>query len=202
MTTREQSFQRAHDAVVHNPAYQFSLPTFQRPKDPEWLLALLKFLGDNWFVIKWILWITAGVVVLTIVGLLVRRYGPLLLRFRRGGPDGPAEPEWRPTQAQARRLLEESDAFAARGLYAEAVHLILLRSIEDIREKRPRLVRPTLTSREIARLDALPETARRVFSGIAGVVERALFAGREVGPADFARCREDYKTFALLGDSS
>src|SRR3546814_12270255 len=56
-------------------------------------------------------------------------------------------------------------SLAASGHYAEAVHLLLRRSIEEIERRRPHLVRPALTSRDIADSAAIPLDARRVFSG-------------------------------------
>ena len=77
------------------------------------------------------------------------------------------------------------------------MHLLLFRSIEDIDGRWPGLVRPALTSRDIAGLGDLPEAARRTFASIAQVVERSLFAGQTLNAADFADCRQAYQAFAL-----
>jgi hypothetical protein len=203
MARSPDNFERVHNALVHDKTYQFSLSGLQRPKTPDWLIALSKFLEWAWPVIKWTLIASAAAIALAIAIHLVRIYWPRL-RSRSPGPAPQVPQPWRPSEAQARQLLEESDSFAARGLYGEAVHLILLRSIEDLRAQRPRLMRPTLTSREIARLDVLPEQARTVFTGIARVVERARFAGRDVGRAEFDNCRDAYRSYAFataLGDA-
>src|SRR3546814_10172873 len=42
----------------------------------------------------------------------------------------------------ARALLAEADALAAEGRFAEAAHLLLYRSVEDIEGRRPGLVKP------------------------------------------------------------
>lgn len=107
------------------------------------------------------------------------------------------EPEWRPEAGPARQLLREADALAAAGHYAEAVHLLLRRSIEEIERHRPHLVRPALTSRDIAADPALPRDARRVFSGIATIVETSLFGGRPVNAAGWDEARTAYEDFAL-----
>jgi hypothetical protein len=109
------------------------------------------------------------------------------------------EEAWTPGAAPARALLEEADALAAGGAYAEAVHLLLVRSVEDIARRRPRLVRPALTSRDLAGADAIPGPARGLFAGIARVVERSLFGGRPVGADDWSRARAAYADFALAG---
>jgi hypothetical protein len=191
-------FFRAHKALLTHSDYQFSLPEVHRQKLPEWLLALERFLPAHWPVIKWGIWIVAGAILLWLAYLLLRKYVPLLPQLFRQQSRPKQTPEaWRPTAAAARELLGESDALAAEGRYGDAVHLLLLRSIEDIQQRRPNLLRPNFTSREIGRLEALPEAARNTFGAIARVVERALFAGDTIGRAEFASCRAAYERFAF-----
>jgi hypothetical protein len=92
--------------------------------------------------------------------------------------------------------LDEADRLAAAGRYAEAVHVLLFRGVDDIRDQRPDLFRRAMTSREIAALPALPERARARFASIAAVVERSFFGGREVDADGWARCRREYEAFA------
>ena len=106
------------------------------------------------------------------------------------------EEEWQPEAAPVRAWLEEADVLAGEGRFAEAAHHLLLRSVEDIGRRRPGLVRPALTSRDLARAPALPQRARQLFSGIAAVVERSLFGGRAVDAKDWAECRSAYADFA------
>jgi hypothetical protein len=94
-------------------------------------------------------------------------------------------------------LLSDADALAAKGRYAEAIHLLLLRSIQEIAQHRPTILKPALTSREISALRELPEAARLAFAQIARIVEQALFAGREVGSHEYAQCRQAYERFAF-----
>lgn len=190
---------RAHAELAGRSEFQTSLPNFKPPETPHWLIALGEFLRHHWPAIKWALWALVALVLLFVAWSLIRAYWPAFAhRMRRPRPVSETQTsDWRPAPVAARRLLEESDALAAQGLYAEAVHLLLLRSIEDIEAQRPHLVRPTFTSREIGSLDALPQAARTVFAGIAHVVERALFACAPVDQSDFARCRKDYEAFAF-----
>ena len=92
-----------------------------------------------------------------------------------------------PDEMPMRRWLEEADALAAQGKYAEAIHHLLFRSIEDISSRRPNLVRPALTSREIAASEAIPSRAGELFASIARLVERSLFGGRAVGRGRLGR---------------
>lgn len=190
----------AHSQLLRDHGLQFQFKTFVPPRPPPWLEALGKTLHAILPVLKVVFWAGVAATVVFILYIIWRevsdgRWGrrrapPLVL----SGADG-----WRPTEQAARVLLADADRLAAEGRFAEAVHTLLHRSIEDIRGVRPDLVRPALTSRDIAALDALPASARPAFAAIAQVVERAFFGGYPVAPDDFARCRQDYEAFALPG---
>lgn len=111
--------------------------------------------------------------------------------------DLPAEDEWVPHEESARSWLEQADALAREGRYAEAVHHLLLKSVDDIASRRPELVRPAVTSRELAAAQALPAAARSLFARIAALVERSLFGGRRVGEGEWQDARSAYSDFAL-----
>ncbi|MEO8113408.1 MAG: DUF4129 domain-containing protein, partial [Phenylobacterium sp.] len=97
----------------------------------------------------------------------------------------------------ARSLLEEADRLAAEGAFDAAAHTLLFRSLEDIAGRRPGLLRPALTSRDIAQIDAMPPSARQAFAAIAQAVEHSFFGGRTLAAGDFARCRAAYESFAF-----
>jgi hypothetical protein len=61
-------------------------------------------------------------------------------------------------------------------------------------------VRPALTSRDIAGLEAMPPGPRDAFGRIAERVERSFFGGREADADDFAAARRDYEAFAFAED--
>jgi hypothetical protein len=92
----------------------------------------------------------------------------------------------------ARALLSEADALAAEGRFAEAVHLLLYRSVEDIEGRRPGLVKPAMTSRDLAEARDLPGVARDAFSRIARAVEISLFGGRSIDAGAWQQCRSAY----------
>ncbi len=104
---------------------------------------------------------------------------------------------WQPLPQTAKLLLDDADRLAMAGRYGDAAHLLLLRGIEDIAERNPRLLRPALTSREIAALKQLPQLPRGAFQSIAQIVEQALFAERALGQEDFRRCRAEYERLAF-----
>jgi hypothetical protein len=212
----------AHDALKADPSIQFSLPSVQPPQPPprwlrdfgEWLADVLRPIAR---LFEWIagfmpdapyarifLWTVLAVAALALALTVYQRvrHGEWRLRRRRR-PEaiavGPEEEAWSPEAAPARSWLREADALAAEGRYAEAVHHLLFRSIEDIGRRRPRLVRPALTSRELAAADALPAPARSLFADIAGLVERSLFGGRPVGAGDWSAARAAYADLVLPG---
>ncbi len=126
------------------------------------------------------------------------REGQWRLPHWRRRPPSPAEApdgDWQPEAAPAHAWLEEADAYAAAGRYADAVHHLLLRSVEDIARRRPGLIRPAFTSRDVATTEGVPPRARQLFAGIAAVVERSLFGKREVDADEWALCRSAYADF-------
>src|SRR6185436_91530 len=149
------------------------------PQLPQWLLAFFRFLASLQPVFEVLFW--AGVAVL--VALILYFIGRELVRYYAKPAAGGAAasenmPSWRPPIARAKALLAEADRLAAQGLYAEAVHVLLFRSIEDIDARRPRTLTPALTSRDILALKEIPATARRAFARIATMVEWSFFGGR------------------------
>jgi len=189
----------AHERLLAHGDLQFDFPGFKPPVTPQWLLDLADFIRRVWPAARWVVLALLAIGVFWIVYVLgreiARRWG--LWTPRDKPAVAQAMPEWRPAPELARNLLRDADALAAQGHYGEAVHLLLLRSIEHIDENKPDLLRPAYTSREIGRLDQLPGTARAAFGAMARVVERALFAGRDVGSDDFAQCRAEYERFAF-----
>jgi hypothetical protein len=216
---RADDFAHAWAAMRHDSSIQFNLaPQPEPPKPPAWLEAFFDWLGRvlkpvgrflNWIgsffpdaaYARIILW---AVIVIGVAALLWAlynrlRYGEWRLRLPRLGQavEAAEEEEWAPEAAGARSWLEEADALAREGRFAEAIHHLLFRSVEDIASRRPAVVRPALTSRELAATPAIPGRARELFAAIARLVERSLFGGRPVGEQDWLEARTAYSDFAL-----
>lgn len=174
-------------------------PPPKPPPPPAWWRSFGDFIHAVSPIMGYVLWGVLGLIVLCVVFLLAREIIRTRWpdRFERKAPIRLEAEDWRPTQAQALALMEDADRLAAEGRYAEAVHLLLHRSIQDIQGKRPNLVRPALTSRDISELEALPTRARAAFAEIARIVERSHFGGRPVDAAVFAECRRTYEAFAF-----
>jgi hypothetical protein len=191
-------FSRAHAALLRGRSLQFE-PTVQAPPHvPAWLRAFGELLASAAPYLTYVFWgfliLGAAVVLFFLARELIATRWPSM---RPGKGPALGDEEWRPSLAKARTLLEDADRLAAAGRFAEAVHLILFRSIEDIEGKRPDLISPALTSRDIAALDGVPQSVRRTFSQIARVVEHSFFGGRAVGADEFAACRAAYEGFAF-----
>jgi|GEM_PF-1072279 len=104
-------------------------------------------------------------------------------------------PLYVPDTDAAQILLEDVDKLAGEGKFADAIHTLLFRSIQDIEDKRPHSIRQSFTSREIAELQILSPEARSAFSQIGRVVEEGFFGSRALGKAEFEACRDAYLQF-------
>jgi hypothetical protein len=107
--------------------------------------------------------------------------------------------EWRPEAAPLRAWLEEADLLAQQGRFADAIHCLLLRAIDDLARRRPQLARPSLTGRELSQSSLLPARARTLFASIAEIVERSVFGNRLVDEVQWNEARRSYSQFALAG---
>jgi hypothetical protein len=210
-----QDFAAAHQQVLADSDIQFRLPGMFKPppvapptqtpqSEPfalgEFFAAIFQFFAQIAYVLFWAL-------VVLIVGMIlyhiVREFTDFSLPWQRkksAGRGAEEDEEWVPEMAPARTLLAEADALAAQGRFGEAAHLLLLRSVEDIDKRKPDLLKPSSTSREISVAQRLPEKARDTFGLIARHVEASLFGGRNLDAGGWDQCREAYGRFALAGE--
>lgn len=222
VTESAERLSAAHRALRDGDDIQFAMaPDPGPPKPPAWLKAFGEWLEEvlkpvghflNWVgsmmpeapYARIFLWGIGIALVAMVLWILVDRirHGvwrmPTLPRRRFVAPGimGAAEEEgWQPEQGAARAWLQEADALAAQGRYTQAVHSLLLRGIEDIGRRRPQIVRPALTSRDLAHAEGIPTAPRRLFANIAAVVERSLFGGQEVDAGQWTVCRAAYADF-------
>jgi hypothetical protein len=213
-------FAAAHDALRADPAFQYRLTAPDPPPEPpKWLQALLEWLGEAlapvgrffaWigsffpdaYYVRLLLWAVLAAAVLAIFWAAYKRIRFGHWRLRRPQQplieSSPEEEDWMPEVAGVRSWLDEADALAREGLYGEAVHHLLFRSIEDISKRRPNAVHPALTSREIAASPAIPTRVRSLFTNIARLVERSLFGRRSVAKSDWLEARQSYADLAMV----
>jgi len=195
-----------HQRVLRDSSLQFDFNAAAAPKmphEPAWMQALGRALAaifEKAFpILKVVFEVGVVLAVAMIVFLIAREIVGVRFSRRRRGAARHTPADWRPEERRARALLADADRLAAAGDFDRAAHLLLHRSIEDIDGRRPRLLRPALTARDIARLDAVPGPARVAFMTIAGFVEASFFGGRALGPEAFAECRRSYEAFAFPG---
>lgn len=188
-----EGFAEAHRRLLADSAIQFDLPRVEQAEVPAWLT---NFLTAIYPVLKVLFWAAAAILLAYLLYALASWASGRDWPWRRAKAE--AEDEgWRPGEAPARQLLGDADRLAADGLYGEAARLLLHRSIEDIDARHPDLVRPALTSRDIAALEPIPMRPRSAFARIAMSVERSLFGGRPLGESDWRDCRSAYEDFAF-----
>ncbi|MEO1044371.1 MAG: hypothetical protein AAFX04_02905 [Pseudomonadota bacterium] len=199
--------------VRDDSSIQFDQPPPPEPPDPpfetpEWLKATGESISDAfaglgaaltgiWPVLQYVLLALLAVGVFALIVYI----GSNIIADRRKLDDATVDTGWRPDAKAARALLEEADALAAKGEFAEAIRLILWRSIEDITKAEPRAIIPSNTAREISRFTILSDHARNVFTMIAGHVERGIFAGQSLGREAWEEARSAYDSFAIAGDA-
>lgn len=198
------SLEVAHAQVLRDKSVQFSHVDLVQAKKPvpdwlealtDWIAKAIEFISPAIAVLFWLGLVC--LVLLLVYFILTEVVQVDALQKSTTDKTTKAEPEWRPDSQVARDLLAAADALAADGKFNDAVHLILLRSIEDIERFRPTTIRPALTARDIGAMPALPEAAKPIFQRIAAAVEKALFAGLTIESSEFVSCREAYVRFAL-----
>lgn len=194
---------RAHQALLRQHDLQFDFAPWRQPATPDWLKQLLGWIGRGMVALgpafKIIFWVGLAIAAVALLYFVGRELAALRgwgLR-RRAAKPAALDADWRPSAGRARILLADADRLAAEGRFGEAVHLLLFRSVDDIDQRWPDLVRPALTSRDIAAHAGLPQAARHAFGDLAAVVERSFFGGAQVSAAEFAACRDAYAAFAL-----
>jgi hypothetical protein len=141
--------------------------------------------------VRYALWVIVIVGVLVLVWSL-RDSLPVMSRPRKiVAPEQPAA-----SPAQSNRLEEaqvEADDLARQGHYAEAMHLLLLKSLSELRRQLGTSFAISLTSREILWRVKLPDIGRQSLTTIIASVERTYFGGEDAGQDDYSHCRSNFE---------
>jgi hypothetical protein len=94
------------------------------------------------------------------------------------------------------RPLGDADELARRGEFAEAIHTLLLRTLQELVRSAAVRVTPSMTSREILARVPLLADAREAFAGLITAVEITHFGDEPANATDYQRCREQFHVFA------
>jgi hypothetical protein len=124
-----------------------------------------------------------------------------ILRDMIPGLRGPDSDEWSfedrrlsPILASAEGSLAAADRLAGEGRVVEAMHVLLLYSLTEIRRGLRVEFADSLTSREIVQAARLPEAGRAALDGIVARVETSYFGDHPAEQADYASCRGRFVT--------
>ncbi len=92
----------------------------------------------------------------------------------------------------------EADELARQGRFVEAMHVLLLQGLNEMRKRLDLRFADSLTSREIVRQADVPSNARTALRDIIGWVERAYFGSYAASSNDYLACRQ---SFGALSDA-
>ena len=92
----------------------------------------------------------------------------------------------------------EADELARQGRFVEAMHVLLLQGLNEMRKRLDLRFADSLTSREIVRQADVPSDARGALRDIIGWVERAYFGTYSATSHDYLACRQ---SFSALSDA-
>ena len=110
-------------------------------------------------------------------------------------------PEWRADRhessedlpaAQVIATTVRADDLAGQGRFVEAMHLLLLQTLADLRQRLGVEFANSLTSREILRHTQLSDPNRMLFQDIVARVECCHFGGYPAALADYVACRQSF----------
>jgi hypothetical protein len=147
-----------------------------------------------------LIWVALACAVALILYVLRDSLGDLLSRLRPGD-----DKNWEAAAVDASEAVQqaEPDTLAAAdrlsrdGRFVEAIHLLLLQSLVEIRQRLGEQFADSLTSREILRGVRLPPQGRASFRDIVAAVERTYFGGYPAARDDYTACRRSFETLRV-----
>jgi hypothetical protein len=166
------------EAVLAAGKYQTSLPEPRAPKPIDLPLGPIELL------LRILFWTAVVVVVVLAVSWLVRRLTGGVRDAEVAEPAAGAPPEI---------PIESAQALAAEGRWAEAIHALLLETLEAL--SRAARLAPSLTSREIVARISLPSRARDALEGLVLAVEISRFGGEPAAEGDYRACLSRFHAF-------
>jgi hypothetical protein len=142
-----------------------------------------------------VLWLVVAIA----IGVLLYAFRDMipLLRWGRGGA-WTADDEV-PGEVEARApavVLGAADELAAEGRYVEAMHVLLLQGLADIRARLDEQFADSLTSREILRSTKLSDAGRGSLRDIINRVEWTYFGEHPAALPDYVACRASFNALA------
>jgi hypothetical protein len=166
-------------AILREGGYQATLP-----RDPASPHPFELPLGPLELLLRLLLWTAVAVAGVLAISWLARRLSraPSDVEV----PDAPAATPLAIPVASA-------EALAREGRFAEAIHVLLLDTLEAL--SRAARLAPSLTSREILARVPLPARAREALTDLVAAVERSRFGGADAGEEDYRSCLGRFHAF-------
>ncbi len=164
--------------ILSDGAYQTELPHAKAPLDLHLPLEPLELL------LRILAWGALAVLAFLAIAWLARRLAPGAREVELAEPDGPG-----PVAIP----IASAEALAAEGRWAEAIHALLLETLQAL--SRAARLAPSLTSREIVVRVPLPERAREALSGLVLAVELSRFGGAIPAEDDYRACLGRFRAF-------
>ena len=170
--------------------YQKDLPRKRRESQP------MRERGGS-VVAQGIVWVIAGVLVILLILFIVREFGggQNVVAPATIAPGGDASAA-AANAAVVERPLDDAEALARAGRFGEAIHVLLLRTLEELVRRLDRPLPRSRTSREILAEVRLPEEAHGALAHLIGAVEVSFFGGDEPGERDYQVCVDRFRVFA------
>lgn len=146
-------------------------------------------------IVQWLVWGGLAIAAALLIAYLVRE----LARGRRARRPDAARPgaveEAVAPEAALERPLDDADRLAGEGRFAEAIHVLLLRTFEELARAASVRIAPAWTSREVLGRIGLPPAAREALVELVRVVELTWFGDDVPAEADWRRCRDAFDVF-------
>jgi hypothetical protein len=117
-----------------------------------------------------------------------------LLRLPNAGWVDPADAPGAAAAASEADALAAADRLSRDGNFVEAMHVLLLHSLAEIRRQLGERFADSLTSREILRVARLTPPGRTSLREIVAAVERTYFGAYPAQASDYASCRQNFET--------
>jgi hypothetical protein len=178
-----QELQTITDQVIRRLDLQTELPN-----GPEKLKFVIKLPPE-------LLWVVVAIA----LGVLLYAFRDMIpiLRSRQHGAWGGDEGKTGEMETGTpEAVLGAADELAAQGRFVEAMHVLLLQGLADIRQRLDEQFADSLTSREILRSTKLSEGGRVPLRDIIDRVELTYFGQRPAALADYQACRASFAALA------
>jgi hypothetical protein len=179
--------QRAANDLAKQLDLQTELPAPSREPEKGWSGSL-----DDIRIFLWIAVICGAAA----LAYFIRGILPAGGLARRSDWDDPSEPSaFGETQGGA-QAQATADELARQGRFVEAIHVLLLQGLDEMRRRLDQRFADSLTSREIMRRAKVSANARAALRDIVDWVERAYFGAHPAVAEDYAACRKSFVAFA------